>query len=463
MPPLHARPRTRRATGGRRAALRHILLSSYLGSVIEWYDFLLYGTAAALVFDKLFFPGLAPFTGTLASFATLAVGYLARPLGGLVLGRYGDRAGRRPVLTLSMLLMGTSSVLIGLLPGYTDLGIAAPLLLVLLRLAQGFAVGGEWGGAALMAIEHARPGRRGLWGALPQMGAPSGLLLSSLVLAAFNTLPEQDFQRWGWRVPFLLSAVLVALGYWVRRGLAESPLFTQDRNQEGSREGEQVPDGTGVLTADRTGTAHRPVLETLRHHRRATLLAVGIGIGPFTTNAVLITFVPAHAKDLGIGRPAVLTGLILACALSLLTLPAYAALSDRIGRRPVSLAGALLLGGSSFLLFPLVDSRSPALFAVALSLNLAVFHAALYGPMAALFAELFPTRTRCTGTSLGYQAASVLGGSLAPLAATWLVRTGDGKSGNTLAVAVLMAAACAVSAWSVRAAGETRDRPLADG
>ncbi|KOU54056.1 hypothetical protein ADK54_02560 [Streptomyces sp. WM6378] len=422
-------------------ALRQILLSSYLGGVIEWYDFLLYGTAAALVFDKLFFPQMSSFAGTLASFATLAVGYLARPIGGLVFGHYGDRVGRKPVLMVSIVLMGLSSMLIGLLPGYADIGIAAPLLLVLLRLVQGFAVGGEWGGAALMAIEHAGPARRGLWGAFAQMGAPSGLLLSSLALAAFNTLPEAEFLSWGWRIPFLLSAVLIVLGYWIRRGMAESPVFARAQK-----------------SAD-TARRPAPVLETLRRQRRITLLAIGVGIGPFATNSILIAFLPAHAKDLGISRTVVLTGLISSCGVSLLTLPAYAALSDRIGRRPVSIAGALLLAANSFLLFPLVDSRSPALFVIAFVLSLSVFHAAMYGPMAALLAELFPTGTRYTGTSLGYQTAAVLGGSLAPLIATWLVHTGEGGR-NTTGVAVFMAVTCAVSAWSVYRAGETRHHAL---
>jgi MHS family shikimate/dehydroshikimate transporter-like MFS transporter len=426
-----------------RNALRQVIVSSYLGSVIEWYDFLLYGTAAALVFDELFFPDLSPLAGTLASFGTLAAGYLARPLGGLVFGHYGDRVGRKPMLMLSIVLMGVSSVLIGLLPGYAHIGIAAPVLLVSLRLVQGFAVGGEWGGAALMAIEHARPRRRGLWGAFAQMGAPSGLLLSSLVLGAFSTLPDEEFLRWGWRIPFLLSAVLVVLGYYIRRRMAESPVFS------------------AVDGPEPTGRRTPPVLETLRRHRRNTLLAIGIGIGPFASNSVLIVFIPAYAEDLGYTKPVVLTGMILAAGLSLLTLPAYAALSDRIGRRPVCVTGALLLGCNAFVLFPLVNSGSPVLFTTAYILSLAVLHAAMYGPMAALLAELFPTRTRYTGSSLGYQAASVLGGSLAPIIAASLLHVGhDGR--NTALVAAFIAAACALSALCVQIAGETHDAPLDD-
>ncbi|UNO42967.1 MFS transporter [Streptomyces sp. MST-110588] len=443
-------PRT--PESGKRSAPRQVITSSYLGSVIEWYDFLLYGTAAALVFDDLFFPGLSATAGLLASFGTLAAGYLARPLGGLVLGHYGDRAGRKPVLVLSVVLMGVSSFLIGLLPDYHHIGIAAPLLLVLLRLVQGFAVGGEWGGAALMAIEHARPGRRGLWGAFAQMGAPSGLLLSSLVLALFSALPAEQFRQWGWRIPFLFSAVLVALAYYIRRRMAESPVFSAVNG--GGNTGHKPPPAPG------SGPVPVSVWRTLVHRRRAALLAVGVGLGPFAANSVLIVFVPAYAKDLGYPRPTVLTAMILACGLSLLTLPAYAALSDRLGRRPVYIAGALLLGGAAFVLFPLVDSGSPVLFAVAYVLSLAVLHAAMYGPMAALLAELFPTRARCTGASLGYQAASVLGGSLAPLIAAWLVGVGDGNGRNTPLVAGFMAATCLVSAVCAAAAPETHERPL---
>lgn len=416
---------------------RRVVISSYIGSVLEWYDFLLYGTSAALVFNVVFFPRLEPLVGTIASFGTLAAGYVARPLGGIVFGHFGDRAGRKRMLSLSILVMGVSSVCIGLLPTYQQIGVAAPVILVVLRLAQGFAVGGEWGGAVLMAVEHARSHRRGLWGSFAQMGAPSGLLLSTLALTLASARSEEQFLSWGWRVPFLLSAMLVVVGLYIRLGVDESPVFAD--------------------STDIAGARRPPIIEIVRRHPKTLLLAIGVGLGPFAANSLLIAFMPAYAVGIGYPRFTTLVALMVASAMSLLTLPAYATLSDRVGRKPVYVAGAILLAANGFLLFPLVNSRSTLMFVTAYVLAMAVFHAAMYGPLAALLAELFTTRVRYTGASMGYQMASVLGG-LAPLAASTLLAAGGGR--RTMWVSAFIALICLVSAACAMLAPETREIDL---
>ena len=425
---------------GTSTSIRQVVVSSFIGTAIEWYDFLLYGTAAALVFNQLFFPSFDPRVGTLLAFATFGGGFFARPLGGIVFGHYGDRIGRKSMLVLTMVLMGLATFAIGLLPGYEAIGIWAPGLLVALRFLQGFAVGGEWGGAVLMAIEHSPPNRRGLNGCWPQMGAPTGLMLSTIVFALFSSLPEEQFYSWGWRVPFLLSIVLVGVGLFIRLKILETPAFS--RVKETATE------------------ARLPAIEVFRDHPKNVLLSAGSGLGPQGMLYLLTVFMLSYAtSELGLPRSMVLAGVVIATAISLVTLPLYAALSDRIGRRPVYMGGAVALLLFAFPFFWLVNTGSVVLLWLAFVLGLSVFHAAMYGPQAAFFSELFGTKTRYTGASLGYQLSAVLGGGLAPFVASSLLAA---SGGNITLVALYLAALCLVSLVAVYLATETFRRDVVD-
>ncbi|GII24103.1 MFS transporter [Planosporangium mesophilum] len=416
--------------------LRRAVLSSYLGSVIEYYDFLLYATASAVVFSRIFFSNLDPLVGTIASFGTLATGYFARPLGGIVFGHFGDRIGRKKMLVLSMSLMGIGSTLIGLLPTYTQIGIWAPILLVLLRVVQGIAVGGEWGGAVLMSAEHATS-RRGLWASFTNAGAPSGMVVSTLVMALSAAIAgEQGFLVWGWRIPFLLSVVLLAIGLFVRSRVTETPVFTK--------------------AADAKPSAP-PLLEVFRRHPRNLALAVGVGFGAFVAQSTLTTFVISYAVRAGFPRSTVLNALTLSSVAAALGVIGWSALSDRVGRRPVVLAGAAGMGVWAFLLFPMINSRSTLLLTLAVVVGQGVVHSAMFGPLAALYAELFSTRARYTGASLGYQISGI-GAGLAPLVFASVLAGGRG----TTTVSIIIAAGCLLSIGSILALRETATGQLTD-
>ncbi|MFI9005996.1 MFS transporter [Actinosynnema sp. NPDC053489] len=401
--------------------------------MIEYYDFLLYATASAVVFNKVFFPALDPLVGTVASLGTFATGYLARPLGGVLFGHFGDLLGRKRVLVATMTLMGVSSALIGLLPTYRQVGALAPIGLVLLRLLQGVAVGGEWGGAVLMSTEHAT-GRRGLWAGFTNAGAPCGLLLSTAALAGTGALlGERAFLDWGWRLPFLVSVVLLGVGLFVRHRVEETPVFR---------------------ALDRTGPRRLPVRDVLRHQPRVLALGVGVGLSSFVVQSTLTTFVVAHGVQVGHARQTVLNALTLSSACAVVGILGWAAASDRFGRRPVVLAGAVVAGAYGFVLFPLVDSGSTALLVVALVLGQGVVHPMLYGPLAALYSELFRAEHRYTGASLGYQLAG-LGAGFAPLLFAEVQRATGGR-GLTL-VSLVIAGTCLLTALCVLALRETRD------
>lgn len=417
-----------------RRQLRRAVLSSYLGSVIEYYDFLLYATASAVVFNQVFFSDLDPLAGTVASFGTLATGYLARPLGGALFGHFGDRIGRKRMLILTMALMGLASVLIGVLPSYGTIGVWAPVLLVLLRVGQGIAVGGEWGGAVLMSAEHATS-RRGLWASFTNAGAPSGMVLSTVVLAlAAGVTGEEGFLAWGWRIPFLLSAVLLAVGLFVRAKVEETPVFVE---------------------AASDAPARPPLFEVLRKHPRNLLLSIGVGFGAFVAQGTLTTFVIAYAVGAGFPRQTVLNALTLSSIAAVAGIIGFSALSDRLGRRPVVLTGALAMAVWSFLLFPLIDSGSAFLLTVAVVVGQGVVHAAMYGPLAALYTELFSTRARYTGASLGYQIAGT-GAGLAPVVFASVLSGG----GSTLTVSSIIAASLLVTVGCLLALRETAGADL---
>ena len=415
----------------RRTSIRRIALASFAGTTIEWYDFFLYGTAAALVFNKVFFPTFAPLTGTLAAYGTYAVGFVARPLGGVVIGHYGDRIGRKSMLVLTLVLMGAATFLIGLLPTYDQVGPWAAVALVALRIIQGFGVGGEWGGAVLMAVEHAPAGSRGFYGSWPQIGVPAGLLLSTGVFSLFAGLPQDQFLSWGWRVPFLLSIILVGIGLYIRLSILETPAF--EKLKESRRE------------------ARQPTLEVLRHYPKQVLLAMGARVaenGSFYIYSVLsLTYATQYA---GVDRNVVLHAILIASACDALAIPLYGALSDRIGRRPVYMFGAIMTAVFAFPFFWLIGTGQPRLVTVAMLGAFLLSHGAMYAPQAAFLSEMFGTRVRYSGASLGSQLASVLAGGLAPLIATALM-----ASYGRNAVALYLVGMATVTIVSVAAAAET--------
>ena len=422
--------------------MRRVLFSSFLGSAVEFYDFLLYGTAAALVFGQLFFSDMTPVLATLASFATLAVGYVARPLGGVTFGHFGDRIGRKSMLVLTMSLMGAASFAIGLLPTYATIGVLAPILLIVLRLIQGFAVGGEWGGAALMALEHSNENKRGFSASFANMGAPAGAVLSTVVLAIVTLLPEDAFLTWGWRIPFLLSAVLVGIGLYVRLRVTESPLFEQE-----------------VITAVASEKKRLPLVSVLRDHPKSVLLGIGAGLGAFALQALMATFALAIGVQGGLPRSIVLWLFAAGSFAQIFALPSYAALSDRLGRRPVMIAGCIAAIIAVYPILRLISSGSVLGVLLGFLIAMPLVQAAMYGPLAAFTTEIFATGSRYTGASLGYQLSSTLGGGFAPLtAATLLAGTTPGN--GLFRVALFAAAAALISAITVAIAKESSGRNL---
>jgi metabolite-proton symporter len=389
------------AAAGPSVSLRRIIVACCIGSTIEWFDFFAYAIAAALVFPALFFPSLSPLSGSLAAFATLGVGFLARPVGGMLMGHYGDRLGRKSMLVLSLLGMGIATVGIGVLPTYAQIGVFAPILLVLLRCVQGLAIGGEWGGAVLIAVEHAPANRRGLYGSFVQMGIPAGVILSNLVILLVSTgLTGEQFRSWGWRIPFLLSLVLVIVGFVVRAGVTESPLFRQ-----------------AVATSQ---VSRAPVVEVLRTARRQVLLAAGTFIAPNAMGYMVTTYSLSYATTfLHVPRATMITMILSAAVVWLAAAGCFAALSDSLGRRRVLVASLIGLVLWSLVFFPLLQTGSTPLMYLALAV-LAGLCGAANGPQAALFSEMFRTNVRYSGISLSYQIGSILGGGIAPFLATAL-------------------------------------------
>ena len=412
-------------------SVRLVAVASFIGTTIEWYDFFLYGTAAALVFNRLFFPTFDPLMGTLAAFGTYAVGFFARPVGGIVIGHYGDKIGRKSMLVLTLVVMGVATFLIGLLPTYQQIGPWAAVGLVLLRVAQGFGVGGEWGGAVLMAVEHAPPGARGYYGSWPQIGVPAGLVISTAVFALFSRLPEEQFLSWGWRVPFLLSALLVIVGLMIRVRILETPAFTKVKEE--SRE------------------ARQPVIELLKTYPKQVLLAMGARFGEngafYIYSVFVLTYATQHVK---MPQQVVLNAMLIGAGLELLAIPFFGAMSDRFGRRPVYLFGAIATALWAYPLFRLLDTGSPPLVVLALVVAFVFSHAAMYGPQAAFFSELFGTRVRYSGASLGAQLAAVLAGGTSPFIATLLL-----ARYGTYALSLYLIFMAAVTIVAVLAATET--------
>ncbi len=426
-----------------RSGFAKVVAASLVGTTVEWYDFFLYGSAAALVFNKLFFPTQDPTVGTMLAFATYALGFVARPIGGIVFGHFGDKVGRKKMLVFSLLLMGGATFAIGLLPTYASIGVGAPVLLLLCRLVQGFAVGGEWGGAVLMVAEHGSAERRGFWSSWPQAGVPAGNLLSVLVLFVLAaTTSDSAFTTWGWRVPFLLSAVLVVVGLWIRLRLTESPLFARAQAEFEARKVQR----------------RAPALDVLRAYPREVLSAMGARFAENVCYYIFTAFVLAYVTEtVGLDRQVALNAVLVASAVHFVVIPVFGALSDRVGRRPLYLAGAAGVGLWGFAFFPLLDTKSQGAITLAITVGL-VLHALMYGPQAAYFSELFGTSVRYSGASIGYQLASVVAGSLAPIIALALLARFD----SSIPVSVYLLGSGLLTVVVVLFTRETRGTALAD-
>ncbi|WP_217169419.1 MFS transporter [Streptomyces sp. AC512_CC834] len=424
--------------------LKRIVAASLIGTTIEWYDFFLYGSAAALVFNKLFFPDSDPLVGTLLSFLTYAVGFAARPVGALVFGHYGDRLGRKKLLVLSLLMMGGATFAIGLLPTHATVGTAAPVLLTVLRLVQGFALGGEWGGAVLLVSEHGDARRRGFWASWPQTGAPAGQLLATGVLSLLTALlSDTAFNSWGWRIPFLLSGVLVMVGLWIRLSVDESPVFKQALAQAETRESRAEP---------------IPLVSVMRHHWRDVLIAMGARMAENISYYVITAFILVYATTAAdVSKQTALNAVLIASAVHFAVIPAWGALSDRVGRRPVYLLGTAGVGLWMFPFFLLIDSGRFGGLLLAVTVGL-VLHGAMYAPQAAFFSEMFATRMRYSGASIGAQFASVAAGAPAPLIATALLAEYD----SSTPIALYVIGAAVLTLIAVGVARETRHRDLTD-
>jgi metabolite-proton symporter len=399
---------TKTESAGFGTSIGTIALASAIGTTIEWYDFFLFGVVTPLVFNKLFFPNFDPLVGTLLAYTTFFVGFISRPVGGILFGHYGDRIGRKTVLVLTILIMGIATFLIGLLPTYASVGIWAPVMLLFLRVFQGIGIGGEWGGAVLMAVEHSPTGRRGFYGSWPQIGVPAGLLLSSGMVYLLSYLPEADFLSWGWRIAFLISAILVAVGLYIRLKIMETPAFT--RIQASNK------------------VVHVPFFELWRTHSKNTLLGLGARyIEGVTFNIFGVFIVGYIANSLGLPRQTALAGVMIASAIMIVMLPIYGNLSDRIGRRRMFGVAGLLIGILAFPAFWLMQTKEPLLIWIAIAVPFAIVYPAVYGPQAALFSELFDTRVRYTGISFVYQFSGIYASGLTPIIATALLPAGGNK------------------------------------
>ena len=412
---------------------KRVLIASAVGSALEWYDFFIYGTAAALVFGKLFVPKADPTVGTLLSFATFGVAFVARPFGGMFFGHLGDRIGRKPVLVATLLLVGAGTFLIGLLPTYDSIGIGAAVLLVLLRLVQGFGAGAEYGGAVIMAVEHAPPGKRGLYGSVAPLGVTVGLLLANAVFWPFATMPEEEFLSWGWRVPFLLSIVLILVGFYIRAKVSETPVFSE--------------------IAAKNKAARSPVIEALTRHPREFFVVIGARLAENGLGYLFPVFALSYmTQQLHLPKPMVLQGNMLAYTAQLLTIPFFSWLSDKVGRRPVYMGGALFSALFAFPFFMLVNTQSQPLIYLGLILGIAVGVGAMFGPQAAYFAELFGARLRYSGFAFAREMGSILAGGPAPfVAAALLIWAGN----QPWAVAVYMMALALLTALAVYWGPET--------
>ena len=398
-----------------KSSMRKVALTALAGTSIEWYDFFLYATAAALVFPSVFFPESDPTMGLILSFGTFAFGFVARPIGGILFGHFGDRIGRKKTLVTALILMGVASTLIGLMPAYATIGIAAPILLTILRFVQGLAIGGQWGGAMLLVTESAPSDQRGYYGAYAQAGAPVGVILANLAFILISSLVSEDFfQAWGWRIPFISSVILIGISMYVQLHVEDTGAF---KELEALRVKKLAADDSGKTPARRS-----PVLEAITKYPKRITLAAGAFLSVQVNFYILISFILAYGSDPkggGMSRDTVLIAVLIASALMVVVQFWASAYSDRHGRKGIFMLGAALTGISAFALFPLVSTGSFWLSVLGISAGLC-FVGMMYGPQAAFFTELFSTEVRYSGASLGYQLGAIVGGAFAPVIATFL-------------------------------------------
>ena len=429
----------RNATTERKGGMASVVFAGSIGTIIEWYDFLIYGTAAALVFNSLFFPTIDPLAGTLASLATYAVGFVARPIGGAIFGHFGDRIGRKVMLMITMGIMALGTFAVGCLPTYQQIGVWAPTLLVTLRFVQGIGLGGEWGGASLMVVEHAPAARRGLYGSLVQIGFPLGLVTSSGVFALVTQMPNADFQSWGWRIPFLLSILLLGVGWFVRARVPETPVF-----EEIKRRGD---------------IAKNPFLEAVFKNPRSFMVAVGLKISEVSWVYILTIFIVVYATgQLGLPRTLLLNAIFIAALIEVATIPLFGWLSDRVGRRIFYFLGTIFTAAFAFPLFWLLGTKDPLVVVVTVAVALSFGHGTMFGLQSAYFPELFGTRVRYSGASFGFQTAAALGGGFSPIIATALA----GTMGGTGGVSMMLILLALITFAATLCARETKDESLLD-
>jgi metabolite-proton symporter len=416
--------------------LRRVVAASMAGTVVEWYEFFLYGTAATLVFNKVFFSeNTSALNAIFLAFATYAVGFVARPVGGVVFGHYGDKYGRKKLLQFSLLMVGVSTFLMGCLPTFGQIGYWAPGLLVALRFIQGFAVGGEWGGAVLLVAEHSPNRERGFWASWPQAGVPGGNLLATVALLVLTTtLSDAAFLSWGWRVAFWLSAVVVLIGYYIRTKVTDAPIFVAAQQE-----------------AERIKATSFSVIEVLKRYPRGVFTAMGLRFGENIMYYLVVTFSITYLKvQVGADTSAILWYMLIANAVHFAVIPLVGKLADRFGRRPVYFVGAVLGASWGFFAFPMMNSSNYVVIIAAITIGL-VFHAFMYSPQPAIMAEMFPTRMRYSGVSLGYQVTSIVAGSVAPLIAVKLLDVYD----SSVPIAIYLAVACLITLVAVVFTRET--------
>ena len=416
---------------GQPTSINQVALSGLVGATVEWYDFFLYGTAAALVFGQLFFPSSDPLVGTIVAFGSFAFGYLSRPIGAVIFGHYGDRIGRKTMLILTLLIMGIATFLIGLLPTYDTIGVWAPILLLVLRFFQGIGLGGEWGGAVLLAVEHSPRNKRGFYGSLIQIGAPAGLLLGTGAFLIVSNLPEEQFLSWGWRVPFLVSVLLIGVGLFIRLRILETPAFSQVKE---------------------SGTeARMPMVEVFRDYPKNVLLTMGARLSEGQVFNIFAVFAITYATtQLELTRSTVLYGVLIGAAVECLTLPVFGAFADRFGRRPVYMGGAAFCALFAFPFFWLLDTENTGLIWLALALGFAIGHSAMWGPQASFFSEAFGTRVRYSGTSFVYQFSGIASSALTPLIATALLGWAGGSPWLVVVFVIVYAAISFISTYLAR-------------
>lgn len=417
---------------------RQIVWSSVIGTTVEWYDFLIYGTASALVFNKLFFPSIDPVVGTIAAFGSYAVGFLARPLGGIVFGHFGDKIGRKGMLSLTIMIMGLGTFLIGCLPTYSQIGVWAPILLVTLRLVQGIGIGGEWGGAVLMVVESVPAHRRGFFGSIVQLGYPLGVILSIGAFALAGLMPEAEFLAWGWRLPFLASAFLVGVGLFIRLRLHETPSFQRVKQ--------------------RAAVAKIPVVEILTEHPRTFLKAVGLKVSEIAYVSIVTVFSISYVTgQLGLPRSVILNGILIAAIIELFTIPVFGWLSDRYGRRTLFVVACLFSIVFAFPLFQLLDTRDPTVITLTVAVALSFGQGIMFGTGAAWMSELFDARLRYSGASLGFQVGAALSGGFTPLIAAALLTW---SSGATWPISVYLIVLACVTLAAAFLSPETARRQI---